>query len=334
MDASVVEYVVEPNYAGWTLAAYVAEKLKRPLPADKLDRLLRGRSLVHTEAVLLPGTIVWPGLRFGLRKRSPGDDGEPPPIPVIFEDHALLVVDKPAGLALHPTARYHVSTLTYALETRHRNELGQKPDPAHRLDRETSGLVACGRTPMWTRRLKAAFADRRVAKAYLAIVEGVPPSGLFEIALPLSVGTERIKVKVRVDAALGAPSVTLCSVVARYRDAAGAPLALLRCVPQTGRQHQIRAHLFAAGLPIAGDKLYGPDDGIFLRLAESNGSPAPLGQFDALITAAERARLRIARQALHASELELQHPETGQPLRFVAPLPRDLQALLDSLERV
>jgi 23S rRNA pseudouridine1911/1915/1917 synthase len=123
-------------------------------------------------------------------------------------------------------------------------------------------------------------------------------------------------------------------VVARYRDAAGAPLALLRCVPQTGRQHQIRAHLLAAGLPIAGDKLYGPDDGIFLRLAESNGSPAPLGQFDELITAAERARLRLARQALHASELELQHPETGQPQRFVAPLPRDLQALLDSLQRV
>src|ERR671922_238949 len=76
------------------------------------------------------------------------------------------VVDKPAGLALHPTARYHVSTLTRALETRHRNAAGEKPDPAHRLDRETSGLVACGRGSVHTRALKAAFASRQVEKAY------------------------------------------------------------------------------------------------------------------------------------------------------------------------
>src|SRR5947208_1924 len=157
VDDSLVHYQVEPNYAGWTLAAYVAEKLKRPLSPERLERLLRGRSLVHQEPELLPETPVWPGLRFAIRKRSPGDAGEPPPIPVVFEDDALLVVDKPAGLALHPTARYHVTTLTYALESRHRNPDGRKPDPAHRLDRETSGLVACGRTSTYTRQLKAAF---------------------------------------------------------------------------------------------------------------------------------------------------------------------------------
>src|SRR5437667_243707 len=80
----------------------------------------------------------------------------------------------PALLELHPTARYHVSTLTRALETRHRNASGEKPDPAHRLDRETSGLVACGRSPLHTRALKAAFAARQVEKAYLALCEGEP----------------------------------------------------------------------------------------------------------------------------------------------------------------
>ncbi len=332
MDPAIVEFVVEPNYAGWTLAAYVAEKLKRPLAPEKLDRLLRGKSLVHAEPELLPGTLVWPGLRFGLRKRSPGDEGgEPPPLSIVFQDEALLVVEKPAGLALHPTARYHVSTLTHALETHHRNAAGQKPDPAHRLDRETSGLVACGREPRWTRRLKAAFAARQVFKAYLALVEGLPASDAFEIDLPLAVGTERIKVKVRVEPA-GAASVTACTVVRRLRDAAGAPLALLRCVPKTGRQHQIRAHLLATGLPIVGDKLYGPDENIFLRLAESNGRPAPQGQFDDLITADERARLRMGRQALHASELELPHPETSERMRFESPLPADIQSLLETLE--
>jgi 23S rRNA pseudouridine1911/1915/1917 synthase len=325
VDTSLIHYEVEPNYAGWTLLAYVAEKLRRPLPTERLERLLRGRALVHAEAELLPETKIWPGLRFALRKRSPGDSGEPPELTIVYEDEALLVIDKPAGLALHPTARYHVSTLTWALARRHRNREGEKPDPAHRLDRETSGLVACGRSPVHTRRLKAAFASRQVEKAYLAVVEGSPPRDRFEIDHPLVVGGGRVKVKVRVDPS-GAPSLTSCEVVRRYQGA-----ALLRCVPRTGRQHQIRVHLQAAGLPLIGDKLYGPSEEIFLRLAESGGSPAPAGTFDELITPAEAVRLRLWRQALHASELALPHPVSGEILRFQSPLPADISALLETL---
>jgi 23S rRNA pseudouridine1911/1915/1917 synthase len=325
VDTSLIHYEVEPNSAGRTLLAYVAEKLRRPLPTERLERLLRGRALVHAEAELLPETKIWPGLRFALRKRSPGDSGEPPELTIVYEDEALLVIDKPAGLALHPTARYHVSTLTWALARRHRNREGEKPDPAHRLDRETSGLVACGRSPVHTRRLKAAFASRQVEKAYLAVVEGSPPRDRFEIDHPLVVGGGRVKVKVRVDPS-GAPSLTSCEVVRRYQGA-----ALLRCVPRTGRQHQIRVHLQAAGLPLIGDKLYGPSEEIFLRLAESGGSPAPAGTFDELITPAEAVRLRLWRQALHASELALPHPVSGEILRFQSPLPADISALLETL---
>lgn len=328
--STLVDYEVEPNYAGWTLAAYVAEKLKRP-DAAKIDRLLRGKALVHGELEpLLPETRVWPGLRFSLRKRSPGDFGEPPPIPVIYEDAALLVVDKPAYLALHPTARYHFTTLTHALATRHRDAEGNKPDPAHRLDRETSGLVACGRAPWATKRLKAAFAARQVDKTYLALCEGAPALDAFSIDLPLSVGTERIKVKVRVDPA-GAAARTECAVVSRLRDAAGAPLTLLRCVPRTGRQHQLRAHLAAAGLPLVGDKLYGADEGIFLRLAESGTGPAPPGSWDPLIGEDERLALRLPRHALHAETLTVPHPETSARMLFAAPLPRDVAGLLEQL---
>lgn len=324
-DVALIHFQVEPNYAGWTLAEYVAEKLKRPLSPDRLERLLRGRSLVHEEPELLPETRIWSGLRFALRQRSPGDQGEPPEIPVVYEDDSLLVVDKPAGLALHPTARYHVTTLTYALETRHRNAAGDKPDPAHRLDRETSGLVACGRSSFCTRRLKAAFAARQVEKAYLALVEGEPSKEQFEIDHPLRVGGGRVKVKVHVDPA-GAPARTTCEVVRRFRG-----LSLLRCVPQTGRQHQIRAHLQAAGFPLVGDKLYGPSEEIFLRLAESDGTPAAAGTFDDLITPEERTRLRFWRQALHASELVVPHPVTGERMSFTAALPADFQGLVDSL---
>jgi len=150
---------------------------------------------------------VWPGCD-SPAQAEPRDSGEPPQLPVVHEDEALLVVDKPAGLALHPTARYHVSTLTGARAAPSQLR-GQKPDPAHRLDRETSGLIACGRTPVHTRRLKAAFAARQVEKAYLAVVEGSPPEDRFDVDLPLVVGGGRVKVKARVDPA-GAPSVTSC----------------------------------------------------------------------------------------------------------------------------
>ena len=328
LDASIVWYVVEANYAGWTLAAYVTEKMKRPPEGERLEKMLRGRALVHSEPEgLLPDSQLRPGLRFGLRRRFPGDLEEAPPLTLIHDDDALLIVDKPAGVAIHPTARYFKSTLTYALETRHRDAQGNKPDPAHRLDRETSGLVACGRTSLHTRALKAAFAARQVDKAYLALCEGDAREDSFEIDLPLKVGSPRIKVKVLVDP-LGAVSQTSCTVVQRYLDPFGRPLTLVRCVPRTGRQHQLRVHLSAVGLPLVGDKIYGPSEEIFLKLAERGTGPAPRGQFDACLSDDDRAALRLWRHALHASELTVPHPATGERLSFTAPLPADLAELL------
>lgn len=331
MDPAVVMFEVEENYAGWTLAAYVGEKIPRLLP-HQIDKMLRGKSLVPPDGVALaPETPIWAGLRFGLRKRAIGDDREPGPLPVIYQDEALLVVDKPPGLALHPSARYHLSTLTRALELHHRDAGGVKPDPAHRLDRDTSGLVACGKNPLFTGRLKRAFAARQVEKRYLALVEGAPERDAFEIDLPLKVGGERVKVKAIV-ADDGLPSSTLVEVIARHRDAEKKPLSLLRCTPRTGRQHQLRAHLAAAGFPLVGDKLYGPDENIFLRLVESGQGPAPAGQWDGLIDEAERRALRMPRHALHAEMLELPHPASGERMRFTSPLPPDLAALIASLE--
>jgi 23S rRNA pseudouridine1911/1915/1917 synthase len=329
---SVLWYEVEPNYGGWTLGDYLREKMKRPPEPDRMARMLAGRSLVYEgPAPLQAGTRIWPGLRFGLLRRFLGDELPAPPVAEVFCDGALLVVEKPAGLAVHPTARYFRSTLTFVLEERYRTVEG-KPDPAHRLDRDTSGLTACGRTSRDTRALKAAFAARRVEKAYLALCEGEAPAGPFEIDRPLAVGTERVRVKMRVDPA-GAQAQTTCEVVARYRDGDGRPLSLVRCVPHTGRQHQLRAHLASLGLPIVGDKLYGPDEGIFLRLADSGAVPAPPGAFDPAITEEERRLLRLPRQALHASELALPHPRTGERMAFVSPLPLDLAGLVASLRR-
>jgi 23S rRNA pseudouridine1911/1915/1917 synthase len=190
-------------------------------------------------------------------------------------------------------------------------------DPAHRIDRETSGLLACGGAPEWTKRLKRAFADGKVSKTYLALVLGAPPADAFAVDAPLALtlaSTVRVRMHVHAD---GLPSTTAFEVLGRRRAPDGAPVALLACRPRTGRQHQIRAHLHHAGLPMVGDKIYGPDEGIFDRFTRRE------------MTDEDRERLRLPRHALHAWRLELPHPETRAPVALEAPLPADLAEFWD-----
>jgi 23S rRNA pseudouridine1911/1915/1917 synthase len=228
---------------------------------------------------------------------------------VLHEDEALVAVDKPAGLPVHPSATYHKNTLTYLLRQRFGDGA---PQIAHRLDRETSGLLLCGRTRAAERELKIAFENRRVSKRYLAIVRGVMPDDEGRIELPMDRAKEGLHILMEVTPqGEGYPSVTRYRVVARRGDA-----TLVSLAPESGRQHQLRVHLSAVGFPILGDKLYGPE-GVqpFLDYIET-------GMNDAL-----RKRLGHDRQALHAYELELTHPTTGEPMTLRAPLAEDLVAL-------
>jgi 23S rRNA pseudouridine1911/1915/1917 synthase len=227
----------------------------------------------------------------------------------VHDDGALLVVDKPAGLPVHPTARYSANTFTSAAKLRFPD---RKVDPAHRIDRETSGLLACGSAPEWTKKLKRAFADGAVTKSYLALAAGRPAEDRFTVDAPLAL-TLASAVRVRMHVWEGGQaSVTEFEVLERRMAADGAPVALLACRPRTGRQHQIRAHLHHVGLPLVGDKIYGPDENIFDRFTKRE------------MTDADRAALRIGRQALHAWRLELPHPRTGERIALEAPLPADL----------
>jgi 23S rRNA pseudouridine1911/1915/1917 synthase len=187
-------------------------------------------------------------------------------------------------------------------------------DPAHRLDRETSGLLACGCNPSATRALKIAFARGRVAKTYLALALGAPADAHFTVTAALKLtGTSGVRVRMHA-AADGLPSVTEFEVLARRTTPSGEPLALLACHPRTGRQHQIRAHLHHAGLHLVGDKIYGRDEMIFDRFTRGE------------MTDADRAVLHLPRQALHAWKLTVPHPGTGVPMSLEAPLAADLQA--------
>jgi 23S rRNA pseudouridine1911/1915/1917 synthase len=316
-----VPFEVEANYAGWRLDRYLCEKIPR-LSRTRVQELIRNSLRTEgAEKSLKPSTPVKAGLRFWLRKRVLE---EPPttdePSPVLYQDEHMVAVDKPSGLPMHPTARYFKGTLVARL--REMAGPGEKLDPAHRLDRETSGIVLCGKRPEVTTRLKADFAHSRIHKTYLALVEGSPDFERRTIDLPLSVGGEVVRIKVVVDHANGKEAITEVEVVASYRDASGAAFAMVRCRPKTGRQHQIRAHLGHVGLPLVGDKIYGPDENYFVRFTEHALDEEAL------------ARLRLPRHALHAAEVSFDHPVTRKPLVVSSPLAADLQAFLDGLKRL
>jgi len=310
-----VPFEVEANYAGWRLDRYLAEKIRR-LSRTRIQRIIKEDLLFEGPRPLKPSTLVWPGLRFRLRRRR-----DPEPVcardfAVAYEDADLLVVDKPAGLPVHPTARYFHHTLTAVL--RERQPEGEKWDIAHRLDRETSGLLVCGKRPEVTRALKDLFArPGAVQKEYLALVHGWPERDEFHIDLPLALLDHPLKVKMGV-VEDGKPAETRVRVEARLsRDVPwrGPELALVRCWPLTGRQHQIRVHLAAIGHPVVGDKIYGPSDRYFVDFAEGRLSDEA------------RAELILDRHALHAAALTFPHPTTGERLRVEAPLPPDMAEL-------
>lgn len=302
-----VEFVVEPNYDGWRLDRYLCHKIRR-LSRAKVQRIIE-RSLV-SERPLKASTLVRPGLRFVLRRRAQDEPETPTELPEVFRDDWLLVLDKPAGLPIHPTARYHKGTLVTLVRERYGEDYAY---PVHRLDRETSGLLVCGRTAAVCAEMMRTFMRSDVRKEYLALSEGWPEQDRFEVDAPIAEGTAFIRIAVRIDAEQGKPSLTRFEVLERFeRD--GERFSLLRAEPATGRQHQIRIHLKVAGFPIVGDKMYGPDERYFDRFSRRE-----------LDEEAWR-RLRLPRHALHAARIRFPHPETGEPMDFRAPLPPDLEA--------
>ena len=230
---------------------------------------------------------------------------------VLYEDDDVLAVDKPPGLPMHPTATWFRNTLTAVLRERYGDPA---PAIAHRLDRETSGIVVCGRHKEAERALKIAFERRRTKKVYLAIVEGEPEASGGVVRLPMRRVETRdrvLHVLMEIDEKAGAPAETRWEVLERR-----AGRALLRIRIGTGRQHQIRVHLSAIGHPIVGDKLYGREGpSVFLQYVAEGTTPELV----------ERAG--HWRHALHAHELTVPHPGDGRPLRVVSPLPGDLRAL-------
>ena len=251
--------------------------------------------------------------------RPPWDEDVPDiELDAVFEDDAILAVNKPPFIVVHPTARHHRSTVAKLLEA-------QRPDEhltlVHRIDRETSGVLLLAKTRAADRAIKIQFEERKdVVKRYVAIVWGQPTWERHTCELPLEPdASSRYRVKMRAaDGSTGQPSATTFEMLdTRARD--GRAYALIKCTLHTGRQHQIRVHLSALGMPIVGDKLYGPDEDLFGRGADGELSEDDLRQ------------LELPRQALHASDITIDHPTTGERLHIHAPMYPDMETFWNAL---
>ena len=308
-EAVVLTFNVPPEYAGLRLDRFLQQRMPR-LTRTRAQVIIRACAFRADGTRRRPSDIMRAhDVVFLVRERF-DEPKTPQTFGTVYEDDAMLVVDKPAGLPMHPTATYHKNTLSYLLGQRYAGA-DFVPRIAHRLDRETSGLVLCGKTPAVERKLKRAFELHAIRKTYLAIVRGQLAEDDGEIALPLAPVREGLHVLMEVREEGGLAAVTRYRVIAR---AEGHTLVALS--PSTGRQHQLRVHLSAVGHAIVGDKLYGPErEAPFLEYIETGLTPAL------------ELRLGSARQALHAYALSFTHPATGAACVLRAPVPDDMHAL-------
>ncbi len=324
-----IPLVVDPARDGYRLDRFLAERIARLsrtriqaiIDAGNVRTAAPGRVGPEGAGTELTGLRAASRVRAGqlviVRRPAPHEPPVPMHAEVIHEDDALLVLDKPAGLPVHASARYHRHTLTAVL--RDKFGAGHPWVMAHRLDRETSGVMVFGRHGASAGTLKRAFQHREVRKHYLAIVRGeLADSHVIDVPLGAAVGSRvRIKMGPRSLAEGGVPARTDVQPLAHGRFA-GAPITLVACEPHTGRQHQIRVHLTELGHPVLGDKLYGIDEQAFIDVADHVRLMEDLEQ-----------ELGLPRHALHSSELEVPHPgRGGAHCSFTATWPRELAAIL------
>lgn len=232
------------------------------------------------------------------------------PLSVVYEDDALIVIDKPAGLVVHPAAGNLDGTLVNALLHHCRGQLSgiggvARPGIVHRIDKDTSGLLVVAKTDVAHEGLAKQFADHSIVRAYKCVTAGapMPPAGTVRGAIARS-NHDRKKMAL-VEEGRGKHAVTHYRTLATLEDA-----ALVECRLETGRTHQVRVHLASIGHALLGDPVYGR-------------APSRLRPL--------LSRLKFARQALHAAELGFIHPVSGDALHFISPTPVDIRELIVEL---
>ncbi len=326
-DGSIASvFRVPPEVAGQRLDVFLQTQLRRT-SRTRTQVILRGSAYDARGRPLRKNDRVRAEQRIVLWRPAWDEDPVPTDIPILYEDDDLLVVDKPAHLPVHPTARYFRNTVIRMLGA---TRPGAYLSLVHRIDRETSGVLILAKTAAADRHVKRQIELRDgVEKSYGAITWGVPadPShptnkGRFRYSRSIELDPDNpIKVKMRASETAGALHAVTWFEVEGVGTRDGRSYARVLCDLETGRQHQIRIHLATLRTPIVGDKLYGPDEGCFTRNADHE------------LTADDVTLLELPRHALHARRMAFVHPTTGKPIEVSAPWPKDLETFWRSLIR-
>ncbi|HXQ65921.1 MAG TPA: RluA family pseudouridine synthase [Alphaproteobacteria bacterium] len=321
---SEVKYEVTagPEHGGARLDAFLAEALPQ-LSRSRLKRLIQaGQVRIGDKQVSEPSAKVKPGQTFAIlipESAEARPAAQAFPLAVIYEDQHLLVIDKPAGLVVHPGAGNPDRTLVNALLAHCGESLSgiggvKRPGIVHRLDKDTSGLMVVAKTDLAHAGLARQFAEHTLERAYRALVWGVPSPRRGEIGGNIGRSPQNRK-RMALLSRGGKPALTRYRVLASY----GSLASLLECRLATGRTHQIRVHLAARGHPVMGDPLYGR---------------ATAARKAALPSAARAALEALGRQALDAYLLAFEHPASRKKLRFEKDIPKDINILKKSLEEL
>jgi 23S rRNA pseudouridine1911/1915/1917 synthase len=309
VSASRREVEVAPEHEGERLDAFLAAALP-DRTRSQLQKLIKDGQ-VTGPAKLRASTPVKAGQRFTIDLPEPEPStavAEDLPLPILYEDRDLVVIDKPAGMVVHPGAGHRSGTVVNAL-LHHVDDLSGiggelRPGIVHRLDRGTSGVMIAAKNDTAHQELSRQFADREVEKEYIALVWGLVQAGK-RIDAPIGRDpNDRQKMSTR--ARRSRSAVTRVTWALNLRG-----VSLIHVAIHTGRTHQIRVHLSEIGHPIVGDQTYG---GVHRHVA-----------------ADVRPVQRLERPFLHAARLKFTHPSDGRVMEFESPLPADLQSVIDEI---
>jgi 23S rRNA pseudouridine1911/1915/1917 synthase len=312
--------IAPPGAAGVRADRFLAEAIGTLSRARVKGLIEAGRATRDGAPIRQPAEPVRPGAVYVLTPPEVIDAQPRPeiiPFPILHEDSSLIVLDKPAGLVVHPAPGNESGTLVNALLA-HCGDLlpgiggERRPGIVHRLDRDTSGVMVVAKTEQALAALSAMFAARDLRRTYVALAWGLPAPSEGEIEGPIG-RDPRDRKRMALVARGGKPALTRYTVKRSFH----AAVSLLECRLATGRTHQIRVHLSARGHPIVGDPVY-------LRRVPANAAR--------LTPALKTLLLDFPRQALHAATLGFRHPVTAEYLEFSTPPPADFLALIAALE--
>jgi 23S rRNA pseudouridine1911/1915/1917 synthase len=274
---------------------------------SRLQQLIRqGKVMVNGRPITKPGHRLEGGEAIELQVPAPRPSELVPedlPLVIIYEDDNILVIDKPAGMVVHPSAGHDRGTLVHAVLAHAPDIAGvggeRRPGVVHRLDKDTSGLIVLAKNDQAHRSLQAQFKDRSVEKVYLALVDGAPPAPAGVVQAAIGRDPKNRK-RMSVLAQGGREAETIYRTLESF-----ASHTLLEVKPHSGRTHQIRLHMAFLGCPVVGDRVYGK----------------------------RRPTLPLPRHFLHAAELSITLPGERQPIKFHSPLPAELEVILVDLRR-